>query len=144
MRSRTPHGKGQSYGERGAYCKIWGLIAMSCKNGWTNRDAIWDTESVDQWNQILDGGPDLPIGRGNFEGTTCPDMPEDTLPWAVQKWLNQSRCHVGCGVGWAKGNMYYMGAHRHYLINTTEPSVCGGDVALCEVTMTTYYISREA
>jgi len=42
---------------------------------------------------------------------TCPGMPDDTLTWAVQKWLNRSRCRLGCGLGWADGSMCYMGAH---------------------------------
>ena len=25
--------------------------------------------------------------------------------WALQKRLNQSRCHLGCGLAWAQGNM---------------------------------------
>jgi len=38
---------------------------------------------------------------------TCPGnagMPYDILLWAVQKWLNQSICCLGCGLGWAKGS----------------------------------------
>ena len=31
------------------------------------------------------------------------------------------------------------GAHWCHVANTTEPSVCGGDVALCQITLTTYY-----
>jgi len=34
---------------------------------------------------------------------------------------------------------YMWDAHWHHLANTSEPSVCGGDVALCQVTLTTYY-----
>jgi len=30
------------------------------------------------------------------------------------------------------------GAHWHNLPNTIEPSVCGGDVALCQITLTTF------
>jgi len=31
----------------------------------------------------------------------------------------------------------YRGAHwRHQLANTTEPSMCGGDAALCQITLT--------
>ena len=38
---------------------------------------------------------------------TCPANACPTiLPWAVQKWLNWSRCHLGCGLGWAQGSMY--------------------------------------
>jgi len=32
------------------------------------------------------------------------------------------------------------GAHWHHLANTTEPSVCDGDAALCQITMTTCFI----
>jgi len=31
----------------------------------------------------------------------------------------------------------YMGAHWHHLANTIEPSVCGGDAVLCQITLTT-------
>ena len=30
-------------------------------------------------------------------------------------------------------------SHWHYLANTTERSVCGGDGALCQITLTTCY-----
>jgi len=30
-------------------------------------------------------------------------------------------------------------AHWRHLVNTTEPSVCGSDAALCHITLTTYY-----
>jgi len=32
---------------------------------------------------------------------------------------------------------YIWGAHWHHLKNTTEPSMCGGDAALCQITLTT-------
>jgi len=63
---------------------------------------------VDPRKHLLDGGPD-PRDKGKFwEGRTCPNMPDDTLPWAVHKRLNQSRCHVGRELGWAERSMYYM------------------------------------
>ena len=36
-------------------------------------------------------------------------MPKDTLPWALQKWLNRFRCRLGCGLAWVQGSMCYMG-----------------------------------
>ena len=33
----------------------------------------------------------------------------------------------------------YMGAHWRLLANTIEPSVCGGDAVLCQITLTTCY-----
>jgi len=32
------------------------------------------------------------------------------------------------------------GAHWRHLANTIEPSVCGGDMALCQITLTTCYL----
>ena len=34
---------------------------------------------------------------------------------------------------------YIWGAHWRHLKNTTEPSVCGGDAALCQITLTTCF-----
>jgi len=31
------------------------------------------------------------------------------------------------------------GAHWRHLKNTTEPSMCGGDAALCQITLTTCF-----
>ena len=43
---------------------------------------------------VLDGAQ-IPYMKGQLFGKrTCPGMPDDTLPWAVQKWLNWSICHV--------------------------------------------------
>ena len=33
------------------------------------------------------------------------------------------------------------GAHWRHMANTTEPSICGGDAALCQITLTTCFIS---
>jgi len=41
-----------------------------------------------------------------------------------------------CGLGWAEGSMSYMGTYWRSLANTIEPSDCGGDAALCQVTLT--------
>jgi len=34
-------------------------------------------------------------------------------------------------------SFYIRGVHWRHLANTTEPSVCGGDAALCQITLTT-------
>jgi len=39
---------------------------------------------------------------------------------------------------------YIWDAHWHHLANTTEPSVCGSDVALCQITLTTFCSARYA
>jgi len=39
---------------------------------------------------------------------------------AVQKQLNRSRCHLGCGLGVLDGD-----AHWRHLANAVEPTLCG-------------------
>jgi len=53
----------------------------------------------------------------------------------VQKRLNRSRCRcLGFGLGSAQGSMFLWLAH---LANTIEPSMCGGDAACCQITLST-------
>jgi len=52
---------------------------------------------VEDWgwprNHVLDGGPDPPMERGNFEGKGRSIVKyRDTMRSSVQKWLNRSRC----------------------------------------------------
>jgi len=66
----------------------------------------------------------------------------------VQKQLNQLIWRLDCGLGWAEGSTSFifarwrqcdhMGGHIwHNLVKTIEPSVCGGDAFLCQITLTT-------
>jgi len=41
-----------------------------CKDGWTDRDAVWAVDSGGPRNHVLDVGPDRPKRRGNFWGET--------------------------------------------------------------------------
>jgi len=76
-----------------------------------------------------------PHAKGNFS------MKEHALACltTLQKWLDRSRCCLGCGLWFAKGSMCYMGAYWRNLANTMEVSVCCGDVALRQITFTTCY-----
>jgi len=48
-------------------------------------------------------GSRSPCPKLQFLGErTCQGMPNDTVQSAVQKWLNRSRCRLGCGLGLAK------------------------------------------
>jgi len=88
-------------------------------------------------NHVLDG---VQMRRDNFRGRTCPAVPDDTLPSVVQKWLNQSRCRLGCGLSLRmrqKKHTLHRSARRRHLTNTIGPSLCGGDAAFCQITLTT-------
>jgi len=54
-------------------------------------------------DHVLDGGPDPPMGRGNFRGKGAPIVKyRDTLWSPVRKRLNQSSCHLDCDLGMAQ------------------------------------------
>jgi len=89
-----------------------------CKNGWTdcNDFGVWTW--VGTRNRVLDVVQISRIWRHNFEGGKGRPIVKyrDCLPWAVQNQLNQSRCHLGCRIKWAKGTMYgetCMGPYLH-------------------------------
>jgi len=76
----------------------------------------------------------------------------DFLSSAMQKWLNRSICHLSCRVGCMgrrkrKFNhtrqiapmCAHERTHWRHMANTIQPSVCGGDADLCQITLTTYY-----
>jgi len=67
--------------------------------------AVWTR--VGPKNHVLHRGPDHPwegaILRGKGQSIT---KYKDSLLWAVQKWLNPSRCHLRCKFGRAQGTMY--------------------------------------
>jgi len=64
-------------------------------------------------NHVLDGGPDPPMGRVNFEGGVSSIVKHrETLQSSVQKRLNRSRCRLDCGLGWAVGITCYVGVQQ--------------------------------
>jgi len=64
-----------------------------------------------------------------------------TLRWAVKKTAEpRSRCRLGFGLGWTKLACIRRGAQWRHLANTIEPSMCGGDAAYCQITLTAYYL----
>jgi len=64
---------------------------------------------------------------GPGHARTCPAV---GILKVTQQGLEPVRC--GCRFGCARWD-----AHWRHLANTTEPSVCGGDAALCQITLTT-------
>jgi len=71
------------------YLSVWHDRQPS-KNHWTNRHALWDVDfgrpmavQISLWERVHLEGKWRPIVK-------C----RDSLPWAVQKQLKQSRCHL--------------------------------------------------
>jgi len=95
------------------------------KNGWTDRDAVW-WNRVGPGNHVLPGGSRSPHVNGQLWGRK-----------RGRPRTGRDGRYIQCGrfAGWDVldwGCTYWRN-----LANMTEPSVCGGDAALCQITLTT-------
>jgi len=68
----------------------------------------------------------IPMRRGNFDGVSCAETAEPIeMPFGV--WTRmRPRKHVLNGV-----------ERWRHLTNTIQPSMCGGDAAFCQITLST-------
>ena len=78
---------------------------VSCKNGWTDRDAVW---LVGPSNHVLDGGLDPP-GEGAIlgwgRGRARVKYSEHEVS-ATEIWLTRSRLHSAYGLVGGQGTVY--------------------------------------
>ena len=83
-----------------------------CNNGLPIKMPFELRTRVGPGNHVLDGGPDSPMGRGNFwRAMGCPIVKyRDTLRLLVQKRLNRSRYRLGFGLRWTQGIMSKIGS----------------------------------
>jgi len=101
-----------------AYCYQCKVVRRSvchdcqhCKNGWTNRDAIWVVDTAEPKNHVLDGDPDPPDQRDNsaakeaahckvhgVSAIRCEKTPEATeMLFGVWTWVSpRKRARWGC------------------------------------------------
>jgi len=103
-------------------CRLVCHTSEPCKNGWTDRDAVWVEDS---------GGPRKPCIRwgSRLRGKEHPIVKyRDTLQSSVQKGQNQSRCCFGCGLEWAKEIMCLVGSR-----SPTGRGNFGERVAHCKI-----------
>jgi len=119
------HGTGYAdaaycYGPTSVVCRSVGqsvclsvTLVNPCKNGWTDRDAIWVEDSGGPREPCIRWQSRSPMGRGNFDREKKRPVVNvkyrDTLQSSVQEWLNRLRCRSGCGLGWPQGIMCWMG-----------------------------------
>jgi len=98
-------------------CRSVCHTSQPCKNGWTDRDAVWveDSGGPKEPCRLLHG-VQIPHGKRQFCGGKGRPIVKnrDTLRSSVQKRLSRSTCRLGCrlGLGWAVGIMCYTGVQR--------------------------------
>jgi len=83
-------------------------------------------------NHVLDRGPDAPHANEHFLGKQHAD---DTR--GLCKMAEPIRMPFGLWTRVGPWNHVWHGARWRHIANTTEPSVCGGDAALRQITSTT-------
>jgi len=95
------------------HCRPSSMVCLSvchsrepCRNSWTDQDAIWVEDTVGPREPCIRWRSRSPVGRENFKGEMGrPVWSIATLPWAVQKQLNWSRCHLGFGLRHSQGSI---------------------------------------
>ena len=87
-------------------CRSVCHTSKPCKNGCTDRAAVWDEDLRAAGEPCIRWGPDPSMGRGKFFGENGRSIVKyrHFLPWGVQKRLNRSICRLGCGLGRAEAS----------------------------------------
>jgi len=98
--------------------------------------AVWDVDCGGRKKTLLEGSRS-PHLQGQFWGQkadcprTCPTV--DILKSETQQGAEPVRCR--CWLGCTRSGAHWRKLHN--LVNTT----CGGDAALCQMTLTTCFVS---
>jgi len=87
-------------------------------------------------------GPDPTMWRGNFEFEKGPaqDMPGHVWRSIYSKRLSRGQHRYGAD---ADCSVLDGSVHWRRLANTTEPIMCGGGAAFCQITLTTCHYYRQ-
>jgi len=112
--SRSPTGMDNFYGNERPIVKCsdalpwavqkrlnWSRCRLGCGLLWAQETMYRLGVQIIPYERAILAGNSIPFW-GKWHARACPR----TLPWAVQKWLNRSKCHLACGHGWVQGSMY--------------------------------------
>jgi len=146
-----PNGTGNFEGEGPSHCKVYGHSAVICAKTAEPIQmpfGLWTRMGPSK--HVLDGAK-MPHAKGQLLGErTCLGMPNDTaVSCAKMAELIDLPFGLWTRVGRRKHKFNHIcktapmcphgRANRLQPENTIELSVCGGDAALCQITLTTCY-----
>jgi len=125
---------GYCYRPSSVVCLSFRHSIESCKNGWSDRDAVWVEDSGWPKEPCIRWGPDRPwnevILKGK-EAACCKVAYSDyAVSCAKTAELNWSWSRLGFRLWWAQ--WISIVTHWRNLANTIEPSMISGD-AVCTV-----------
>jgi len=129
MGVQMPHGERQFWGGKGQPIVKYRDTAVSCAK---TAKLIKVPFGLRTWmgatNHVLVGGSRSPHVKGQFLGErTC---------WACPTTLCRELCKNGLT---NRDAVWEVGIHWHKLANSFEPSMCGGDAAFCQITLSDCY-----
>jgi len=146
MGVQIPHEKGQFWGKVASIVKYrdflpWdvqkrlnrSICCLGCGLGWAKRSTSWTVFA--RWRQC----------SRRHSAVSCAKTAEPIhLPFGLWTWVCPRKCKFNCirqVAPMCTRSIVFTRWHwsQHHLANTIEPSVCGGDAALCQVTLTTCY-----
>jgi len=91
---------------KGMHRHAWRYCVVGCAKIAEPIDAGWVVGSCGLKEPCTRWGSRLSMRRSNICGK---GHARRYCAMSCAKWLNRSRCHLGCGLGWAEGSMRYMG-----------------------------------
>jgi len=100
-----------------------------CKTAEPIEMSVWMWTWVGRRNHVLE---DPHARRGNFEGENGPAQGHVRRS-TYSKRLSRRQQRYGVDADW----VYYMAVHTGTMADTIETSACGGDTAVCQITLTT-------
>jgi len=110
-----------------------------CKNCWTDQDVVWYVDLGGARNHVLHCGQipqcEWAILRGKGQPVvkyrvSCELYKNDWTDWEAIWDVDSVGSNEAC---------IRYGAHWRHLANMIEPSMCGGNAAFCQITLTTSF-----
>jgi len=155
--NRAPSGNAANIGERKTWTQIkWILHLAKFRYGATASKSVYIVYQPRRQPNIVQSLVDLrwvssksPMGTGNFgergahckvyglSAVSCANMAEP-IDVSFGLWTRMGRRMYKFNRIRQVAPVCPHGKAHRYLANTTEPSICGGDAALCQITLTTY------
>ena len=126
-------------------CSVHGWAVQKCKNGWTDRYAVWQADSFEPKNPNILDGEQIPHGNGNFEGA-CAGPLQRIYAWVHSTGECVCPAHatdecIRRREGWQNGDAAFcqITLDTCYFVTLHYQSVCKPSVIVCLQWSTIYY-----
>ena len=129
-----------------AYCyRVSSVVCLSvcrsvcretCRNGWTDPGAVWVVDSGGPNEPCIKWGSRSTCKAAILKGKGRPILTYMDRELVKNGWTDRNAVR-NVDLDGPKETCVRWGAHWRHLANTTEPSMCCGGAACCQITLTT-------